>query len=74
MRSVCIPNPYRIQFASGTLTALAIPCSMGGQLQGVMAPLGELAKIIVDEKATITTMLAGRPDLYITIDRSTDAE
>jgi hypothetical protein len=39
-----------------------------------MAPLGELAKIIVDEKATITTMLAGRPDLYITIDRSTDAE
>jgi C1A family cysteine protease len=65
-------NGYTIQFGSGTLTALAVPCSMGGQLQVGMAPLGELGKVIVDEKATITTMLAGRPDLYLTIDRSAD--
>jgi hypothetical protein len=28
---------------------------------------------MVDEEAVITTMLAGRPDLYVTIDRSAGA-
>jgi C1A family cysteine protease len=65
---------YTIQFASGTLTALAVPCSMGGQLQVEMAPLAEIAEAMVDEEAVITTMLAGRPDLSVTIDRSAGAE
>jgi hypothetical protein len=64
---------YTIQFDSGTLTALAVPCSMGGQLQVEMAPLAEMAETMVDEEAIITTMLAGRPDLYVTIDRSAGA-
>jgi hypothetical protein len=65
---------YTIQFDSGTLTALAVPCSMGGQLQMELAPLGEIAQTMVDEEATITTRLAGRPDLYVTIDRSAGAQ
>ena len=61
---------YTIQFDSGTLTALAIPCSMGGQLKMEVPLMAGVAEAVVDEEAVITTMIAGRPDLYVTIDRS----
>lgn len=64
---------YTIQFDSGTLTALAVPCSMGGQLRVELAAMKEHAEVMVDEEAAVTAMLAGRPDLYVTIDRTSGA-
>jgi len=64
---------YTIQFGSGTLTALAVPCSMGGQLKMEMPLLAETGEVVVNEEAVITTMIAGRPDLYVTIDSSAGA-
>lgn len=64
---------YTIQFDSGTLTALAVPCSMGGQLRVEALPVADMADAVVDEDAVITTMIAGRPDKYVTIDRSAPA-
>ena len=67
-------NGYTIQFDSGTLTALAVPCSMGGQLQLDVAQMEKIAGAVVDEEAALTTMLAARPDMYVTIDRSAGTE
>lgn len=60
---------YTIKFDSGTLTALAVPCSMGGKLK-----LGSASEVQSDGTATdkdqiITMRDQDRPDLYITIDR-----
>jgi hypothetical protein len=59
-------NGYTIELDSGTLTALAVPCSMGGQLKE------GIAEKVMKEEAIITTRDPGQPDLYITIDRSAD--
>ena len=47
-------NGYTIQFASGTLTAIAVPCSMGGQLKEVSAAQGEIAEKVREELGLIT--------------------
>lgn len=63
-------NGYTIQLDSGTLTALAVPCSMGGQLQMGVATQGGIAETVTEEGGLITIRDTGQPDLYITIDRS----
>ena len=60
---------YTIEFDSGTLTALAVPCSMGGKLQVGDAAEGGIAGIVTDKDEVITTKDQERPDLYITVDR-----
>lgn len=63
-------NGYTISFDSGTLTVLAIPCSMGGKLQMVSEAPGKIVGAVAEGAATIMAMEAGRPDLHVTIDRS----
>lgn len=60
---------YTIQLDSGILTALAVPCSMGGKLQLETAVQGEIAGIVTDKDEIVTTKDEERPDQYITIDR-----
>jgi C1A family cysteine protease len=60
---------YTIEFDSGTLTALAVPCSMGGKLQIASESQGEIAGTLTDKDEIITTKDKERPDLYITVDR-----
>jgi hypothetical protein len=61
---------YTIGFDSGTLTVLALPCSMGGKLQMELAAPGETVRTMAEGDATIVAGDAGRPDLHVTIDRS----
>lgn len=63
---------YTIQFASGTITALAVPCSMGGQLQMETAQ-EEIVGTVIEEEGLIITRDVGRPDLSITINRAAGA-
>ena len=65
---------YTIGFDSGMLTVLAVPCSMGGNLQMELAAPGEIVGTMVEGDATIMAMDAGRPDLHVTIDRSARAK
>ena len=65
---------YTIGFDSGTLTVLAVPCSMGGNLQMELAAPGEIVGTMAEGDETIMAMAAGRPDRHITIDRSAGAE
>jgi cathepsin L len=60
-------NGYTLQLDSGTLTALAVPCSMGGKLQMGM----EAGKVgtVSEKEEIITTKDQENPDEYITIDR-----
>jgi cathepsin L len=67
-------NGYTIGFDSGTLTVLAMPCSMGGKLQKGLAAPGEIVGTMFEGDATIVSRNAGRPDLNVTIDRSAGAE
>jgi cathepsin L len=67
-------NGYTIGFDSGTLTVLAIPCSMGGKLKMGLGAQGEIVGAVAEGAATIVAMDAGRPDLHVTIDRSAGAE
>jgi C1A family cysteine protease len=60
---------YTVQFASGTLTVLAVPCSMGGQLKTEMSAQGAMTGTVMEEEGLITTRDVGRPDLFVTIDR-----
>ncbi len=62
-------NGYTIQFDSGTLTALALPCSMGGQLKMKSAAQEKIAETVIEEDERIVTRDANRPDLSITINR-----
>ena len=62
-------NGYTIQLDSGTLTVLAVPCSMGGKLQVGSSLQSGIAGIVTDKDEIITTKDQERPDLYITIDR-----
>jgi cathepsin L len=66
-------NGYTIGFDSGTLTVLAIPCSMGGKLQmGPGAP-GEIVGTMAKGEAMIVARDAGQPNMHVTIDRSAGA-
>jgi C1A family cysteine protease len=60
---------YTIELDSGTLTALAVPCSMGGKLQAESISQGGIAGTATDKEEIITTKDKERPDLYISIDR-----
>jgi cathepsin L len=64
---------YTIEFDSGTLTALAVPCSMGGKLQVASEIQGGSAGTVTDREEIITTKDKERPDLYVTIDRTEGA-
>jgi cathepsin L len=61
---------YTIEFDSGTLTALAVPCSMGGKLQVEAVLQGEIAETTTDKEEIITIKDQERPDMYVTVDRS----
>ncbi len=67
-------SDYTIQFASGTLTAVAVPCSMGGQLKMELAAQEGIAGTVIEEEGLITTRDVDRPDLSITIDRAPDTQ
>jgi len=60
---------YTIQLASGTLTVLAVPCSMGGKYQVEADLQGEIAGIVSDKEEIITTKDKDRPEHFVTIDR-----
>ncbi|MFZ0257546.1 MAG: C1 family peptidase [Gammaproteobacteria bacterium] len=62
-------NGYTVQLDSGTLTALAVPCSMGGQLQVKAASQGEVAGTAQGKEEIITMKDSDRPELDITVDR-----
>ena len=62
---------YTIKLDSGTLTALAVPCSMGGKLK-----VGAVSEVQsdggpADREQIITMRDQDRPDLYITVDGPT---
>lgn len=61
---------YTIQFDSGTLTAIAVPCSMGGQLTGVSAAQGEVAANVKEELGLITICNPDPSAPYATFERS----
>lgn len=67
-------NGYTIQFDSGTLTAIAIPSSMGGKLEKKLAASGGIVGTVAEGDTTIMSMDAGRADLRDTIDRSAVTE
>lgn len=66
-------NSYTIGFDSGTLTVLAVPCSMGGRLKMEVAAPGEYVGTTAEGDATVTAVSAGR-NLQVTIDRSVGTE
>ena len=55
---------FKLQLASGTLTVLAVPCSMGGALRLAGA------EPALKEEPIITTRDPAQPDVFVTIDRS----
>jgi cathepsin L len=59
---------YTIDFDSGTLTALAVPCSMGGSLQ-LTSTLESQHERMTDRDEIITVKDKERPGMYVTIDR-----
>ena len=61
---------YTMQFDCGTLTAIAVPCTMGGKLKVNLASHPGLATAVADEDGFVTTKDAIRPDLDITLDQS----
>ncbi len=64
---------YTIGFDSGTLTVLAVPCSMGGKLKAELAgPSGIVATMAAGGEAIVAQDL-GRLNMEITIDRSAGA-
>lgn len=66
---------YTIGFDGGTLTVIAVPCSMGGKLQmQLKAGAGEIIGIMAEGDPTIMAIEAARPELLVTIDRSVRSE
>jgi cathepsin L len=62
-------NGYTLQLDSGTLTVLAVPCSMGGKLQVGMGALSGKAGVVTAQEEIITTKDQENPDEFVTIDR-----
>jgi cathepsin L len=60
---------YTLQLDSGTLTVLAVPCSMGGKLQVGRGAVSGKAGIVTAQDEIITTKDPENPDEFITIDR-----
>ena len=60
---------YTLQLDSGTLTVLAVPCSMGGKLQVGLEVQSGMAGIVTEQEEIITTKDQANPELLITIDR-----
>lgn len=67
-------NGYTIGFDSGTLTVMAVPCSMGGKLQAVQAAAGGMMGVMTEDDATIVAVVGGLPEHHITIARSGGSE
>ncbi len=65
---------YTIGFDSGMLTVLAVPCSMGGNLQMELAASKDIVGTMAMGDPTIMAVSAGRQDLQVTIDRTVGAE
>lgn len=57
---------YTVQFDSGTLTALAVPCSMGGQVQ--VALQAGAAKQVEEQGGLLVTTSPAGSDLSVTVD------
>ena len=57
---------YTVQFDSGTLTALAVPCSMGGQVQ--VALQAGAAKQVQEQGGLLVTTSPAGSDLSVTVD------
>ena len=65
---------YTAQLDSGTLTALAVPCSMGGQLQAAMAAGPAAAMEPVQEiDGLLAVANREQPDLGVTIDQGSES-
>jgi cathepsin L len=63
-------NGYTIQLDSGTLTAIAVPCAMGGQLQARFTPLtAEYVQEVQEEGQLLSIGDPGRPELSLTISK-----
>ncbi len=67
-------NGYTIGFDSGTLTATAVPCSMGGRLQAVQAAAGGLQGVMSEDDAAMVAVVGGLPDQHVTVARSGGSE
>lgn len=65
---------YTIGFDSGTMTVLALPCSMGGKLQMELAAPGEIVGTMTEGETTMVAMDSARPNTNITVDRSAQSE
>lgn len=59
---------YTIGFDSGTLTAMAVPCSMGGKLKLTSGSKNEYEKM-TDRDEIITMRDKDHPGMFVTIDR-----
>ncbi|MBI4928909.1 MAG: hypothetical protein HY835_14170 [Anaerolineae bacterium] len=62
-------NGYTLQLDSGTLTILAVPCSMGGKIQVGGGLQAEVAGTVTAKEEIVTIRDQARPDLMITMDR-----
>jgi hypothetical protein len=68
-------NGYTIEFDSGTLTAMALPCSMGGQLKVTSGLQGkQIAGTVTDKDEIITMKDPDNPEVNITVDRPPGAQ
>ena len=65
---------YTMGFDSATLTVIAVPCSMGGNLQAMQSAPGDMVGAMIEGDATIMAVEAARPELQVTIDRSAGSE
>ena len=65
---------YTIGFDSGTITVIALPCSMGGKLQIELAAPGEIVGTMAEGETKIVAMDASQPNTHVTIDRSAQTE
>ncbi len=61
---------YTIQLHSGTITAIAMPCPMGGKLKAPVELKEGRREVTLAEDGVITAPDVGRPDMEVTIDQS----
>jgi hypothetical protein len=67
-------NGYTVGFDSGTLTVIALPCSMGGKLQMEQAAIGKIVGTMVEGETTVVAMAEDMPNTHVTVDRSSKVE
>ncbi len=61
-------NGATMQFDSGTITALAVPASMGGQVRAVLTAEGDLGQTVDEETGIVNVVNPNRPELSLTVD------